>query len=565
MRESEERFRLLYEQAPMPYQSLDEGGHFLEVNQAFLDMFGYAREEVLGRWTGDFMDAESRERFRESFSQFRAEGSVQGAEFTMMKKDGEPIVVAINRQIGRDASGQFKQSHCILHDITERKEADRRIRQLAFFDTLTGLPNRTLLQDRLDQALVQAGRDKQQVAVLFLDLDHFKSVNDTFGHGVGDLLLQNIAVRLRDCVRRADTVARLGGDEFVIVMAALQDIQSVTRVARKILDSLAGPVRLGGHEIYSTVSIGIAIYPGDSEDADLLLKSADTAMYKAKEQGRNTFQFYAPEMNIEALERLLLGNDLRHALERGEFLLHYQPQLCVATGKLLGMEALMRWRHPELGMIPPATFIPLAEESGNIIPLGAWLLETACARCRHWQMLGFDDLKLAVNLSGRQFKDHLFIDQVGEALRKTDLDPARLEIELTEGILMDNGASAKTFLLALKKLGVQLAIDDFGTGYSSLNHLKQFPVDRVKIDASFIREIPASADDATIAEAIIALGHSLKLKVIAEGVESAEQLHFLRSRGCDEMQGYLFSRALPEDEIDALLQRLTPAGDCLRR
>ncbi|PLX85619.1 MAG: GGDEF domain-containing protein [Desulfuromonas sp.] len=555
LRESEERFRGLYENAPSSYQSLDGEGRLLEVNQAYLDMLGYARGELLGRWVGDFMSPESRMLLKEWLPRFKAEGAADGAEFIMVHKDGSEVVVSVTGKVAYDARGRFQQSHCILHNITERKRAEAKIQKLAYFDALTDLPNRSLLHDRLCQTLLQAERSGHQVAVMFLDLDRFKEINDTLGHIVGDGLLKVVAERLLHCVRKSDTVARVGGDEFVIIQTSLISQKDTSLLAQKVLQALAQPVDLDGREVFTTASLGIAIYPRGGCDADALLKNADNAMYRAKEEGRNTYRAYTSDMNAKALERLLLGNDLRRALERGEFFLHYQPQVELASGRLFGMEALLRWNHPDLGLISPAQFIPLAEETGLILPIGRWVLETACARTQAWHEAGFPGLRVAVNLSGCQMRQRNLPAMVEEVLHRSGLDPSCLELELTESILMEGAEANKNILGEFKAMGVKLAIDDFGTGYSSLNYLRHFPIDRLKIDQSFVQDITRKPDDASaIAEAIVALARSLRLKVLAEGVETQEQLEFLRALECDEVQGYYFSRPVAGEDFAGLLR-----------
>ncbi len=549
LRQSEERFRLLYEKAPLGYQSLDGEACFLEVNQALLDLLGYDRKEILGRWVGEFMPPESRDLLREAFPRFIEAGGVSDAEFTMLRKDGERIVVLVNGKIARDDRGRFRQTHCILQDVTGRKRAEAEIERLAYFDTLTGLPNRTLLRDRLQQALAQAGRDDQTVAVLFLDLDRFKGVNDTLGHSLGDELLKKVAGRIRKSLRASDTVARLGGDEFVVLCQGIRGVQDVSALAAKIQKTLSRPVSLGEQEIFTSVSIGIALFPEDGRDAETLLKHADLAMYAAKDLGRNAFQFYAEELNLRARERMELEVSLRRGLREEEFFLCYQPQIDLQDGRITGVEALLRWRHPLRGLIPPTQFIPVAEDSGLILPLGEWVLRTACRQCREWQQAGFPQMRVAVNLSGVQFKQSGFVGTVRAALEESGLEPCWLELELTESILMESGERTSQVLSELKKMGLRLAIDDFGTGYSSLAYLKNFPIDRIKIAQDFVRDIPGDPNDSAIVEAIIAMARSLDLQVIAEGVETRRQLEFLSARRCMEMQGYYFARPLPEKEL----------------
>jgi diguanylate cyclase (GGDEF)-like protein len=440
-----------------------------------------------------------------------------------------------------------------LRDVTKRRQAEERLNYLANFDPLTDLPNRTLLYDRLGQAMTRAPWHKRSVAVLFLDLDRFKNINDTLGHAFGDLLLKAVAERLTRCVREGDTVARLGGDEFVLILDDLAQPGDILLVAQKILGALSSPFNLEGRELFITTSIGIALYPDDGKDYETLLKNADTAMYRAKEQGKNNYQLYSPALNAKASERLALENSLRRALERGEFLLHYQPIVDLATGSVIAVEALVSWIRPNVGMISPAEFISLAEETGLIIPVGEWVLRTACTQNKACQSAGLSPICVAVNLSARQFQRQDLAKTIADAIDKIGLDPKYLELELTESIIMKNAEITAATLRRLDALGIEISVDDFGTGYSSLSYLKRFPVTTLKIDGTFIRDITTDLDDKAIVTAIITLAHSLKLKVVAEAVETEEQLQFLRSLHCDQIQGYLFSKPLPAEEMTQLL------------
>lgn len=435
-----------------------------------------------------------------------------------------------------------------------RRKAEERVHHLAHYDELTGLPNRSMFTQRLAHALVQARRNEQPLAVLFIDLDRFKNINDTLGHEAGDGVLREVAQRLQGCLREGDTVGRLGGDEFVVLIEELPEPVHVAAVAQKILAAAVRPFFVGAQEFNITASIGISTYPDDSADMPGLLKNADIAMYRAKEQGKNNYQFYSALMNIHTVERLVLESGLRRALERDEFLLYYQPKVDIASGRITGMEALLRWQQPGQELTLPGQFITLAEETGLIVPIGEWVLKTACVRNQSWRGLGLPPLRVAVNLSARQFAHENLLQDVARALAESGLDPAALEFEITESMVMHDPERAVKLLGRLKEIGIRLSIDDFGTGYSSLSYLKRFPLDSVKIDRSFVRDIPGDADDAAITRAIIAMAHSLRLKVIAEGVETAEQLAFLRELGCDEMQGYHFSAPLPEGEFMRLLQ-----------
>jgi diguanylate cyclase len=451
------------------------------------------------------------------------------------------------------------------------------VRELAYYDSLTGLPNRLSYKERLAYALEQASRNQRLVAAFFIDLDHFSRINDTLGHEVGDQLLRHVASRLRSCCREredevgpaiaslAPEVARLGGDEFTIIMAGLQDPQDAAKLARRILSSFAHPVRVGSHEIFINASIGIAIYPYDGEDIDTLLMHADTAMYKAKEQGGSSYQTYSKSMTTTALQRLTLENDLRRALDRTEFEVHYQPIVDAYTGTVVGAEALFRWRHPELGLLLPSEFIPIAEENGLIVPMGEWILENACLQNRAWQDAGLPRIRVSVNLSSRQLKRSL-IDTVARALQVSGLEPRYLSLELTESVLVNHHKEGTDALHALRAMGLHLAVDDFGTGYSSFSYLKHFPLDTLKIDRSFIREIAVQPDDAAITTAIIAMGHALGLRVIAEGVETEAHLALLQKQGCDEIQGYLVGRPVPADRfVEHLAKKRQASAAVVRR
>jgi diguanylate cyclase (GGDEF)-like protein len=437
----------------------------------------------------------------------------------------------------------------------ERKRSEERLAYMAQYDHLTGLTNRALFQDRLEQALARAKRSGALVALMFLDLDRFKAVNDTLGHGTGDLLLKKVAERLEGSVRETDTVARIGGDEFSIILEGLPEAEDAALVARKIIDKLVQPFVLDGHEVFVTTSIGIAVYP--SSNGDSLLTDADSAMYCAKEQGRNTYRFHTPEMNAQVRERLNMESKLRRALDQEEFLLYYQPQVDLTTGMIVGTEALLRWQHPELGLVSPGKFIPVLEDIGMMVRVGEWVLQTACRQSKAWQRDGFPPLRMAVNISARQFSRRDLIDTVAGVLTETGLDPNYLELEITESLLMEDIKANSRLLDELKTSveGLRVSIDDFGTGYSSLSYLKTFPIDLLKIDQSFIRDITTNSDDAAITTAIIVLAHNLRLKVIAEGVETEEQMTYLREKGCDEAQGFYFSRPLPADEFTKLLVR----------
>jgi len=457
-------------------------------------------------------------------------------------KQPDEVLLKMFQAIGSQI-GQFSQ----------RKEAEERNLQLAHYDQLTGLANRNMVNKMFSQALARAKRNSKPLAILFIDLDRFKDINDTLGHGAGDKVLKGVAERLRRCLRDSDTIGRLGGDEFVVLLEDMPQASHSAVAAQKILNALAPPFILEAQEFHMTASIGISTYPTDSEDGPGLLKNADIAMYRAKELGRNNYQFYSSQMNIHTLARLTLEANLRHALEREEFTLHYQPKVDIRNGNFTGMEALVRWHHPTKGLIPPMQFISLAEETGLIVPIGEWVLRTACAQNASWRRQGLPPLRVGVNLSARQFKHKGLFKIVEEVLKGTGLDPTGLELELTESLVMQDPELAVSLLDKMRAMGISISIDDFGTGYSSLGYLKRFPIDSLKIDRSFIRDLPGDTDDAAIAQAIIAMAHTLKMSVIAEGVETLEQLSFLRENLCNEVQGYYFSKPVPEHEFAALV------------
>jgi diguanylate cyclase (GGDEF)-like protein len=436
----------------------------------------------------------------------------------------------------------------------ERKRAEDRIHFMANHDALTGLPNRTLLKDRLTQAVLYAKRYDRWATVVFIDLDNFKIVNDSLGHNVGDELLKIVAERMVACIRATDTVVRLGGDEFVILLFDQpKSADMISATLQKVRTSIAEPIRVDGHDIAVTCSIGLANYPNDGTDADALLANADAAMYRAKEIGRDNFQFYTPELNTKVHEKFLLQKELRNAILRSEFVIHYQPQVDLRTGRIFAVEALIRWQHPTLGMVAPMKFIPMAEETGLIVPIGDWVLLAACRQNKAWQEAGLPPMRICVNVSARQFKEKNWVSRVAGALRESGLAAKYLELELTESLIMQDVAQAVATMRELQILGVQLSVDDFGTGYSSLAALKNFPVARLKIDKSFISDILTNENDRAVASAVISLGQKLNLRVIAEGVETEDQVTFLRENNCDEMQGYHFSKPIPAPGIEKLI------------
>jgi diguanylate cyclase (GGDEF)-like protein/PAS domain S-box-containing protein len=485
----------------------------------------------------------------------KAEKAIALSGFSILvSRTGEERAVESNGAPIRDRARNIIGTVLVFRDVSATYQMASRLLHQATHDLLTGLPNRRLLLDRFNHAATNARRSGQSIAMLFLDLDRFKNVNDSLGHSTGDMLLQQVAERLQACARASDTVSRQGGDEFIILAEAVSDPEDVIRIAEKILLTLNEPYFICGHEMTVTPSIGISIYPADGQSFDDIVKNADTAMYRAKAVGRNRYQFFTPDMNTRALERLSLENALRQALARQEFLLYYQPKVSPASGKLEGAEVLLRWRHPEQGMISPAKFIPVAEDSGIMTVLGHWVLKQACLQACAWMNAGLNPGLLAVNLSAAQFRQSELVTQIGAILRDTGMEPHLLELELTESMIMESGQHL-TMLSSLKELGVSLAIDDFGTGYSSLSYLRRFPVDTLKIDQAFVRHIANNADDAAIVDAIIGLGHSLHLKVVAEGVEDQAQMEFLREHACDMIQGFYYSQPLSAEEFEMLLMR----------
>lgn len=450
-----------------------------------------------------------------------------------------------------------------IRDITMRTKAEEEMIYSAQHDALTGLPNRLLLNDRITQAIAFAGRHANKVGVLFLDLDGFKHINDSLGHSTGDKLLQSIAADLVKCVRLADTVSRQGGDEFVILLLEMDRPEDAGITARRLLQAVAATHSIDQQNLHITGSIAMSIYPDDGLDAETLIKNADTAMYEAKENGRQSFRFFKAEMNVRAVERRSIVEDLRNALEREQFSLHYQPKVNLKTGEITGAEALIRWTHPTRGQVSPAQFIPVAEDCGLIRPIGKWVLRRACNQAQAWIDAGLPLGTIAVNISAAQFRDENFLDDIVAIIDETGIDPRSVELELTEGVLMKNAQSTATILEALKARGVQLAVDDFGTGYSSLSYLRKFPINALKIDQSFIRQITVSPEETTIVTAVISMARSLNLRVVAEGVETHEELAFLQTHQCDEAQGYYFSRPVPAQQFAQLLETGISQNPCI--
>jgi diguanylate cyclase (GGDEF)-like protein/PAS domain S-box-containing protein len=538
----------------------DADERIVSANPALTTITGYAQGEVIGETPRLFSAAlQSDDSALESWARIAAYGVWQG-EVRQRRKNGEIFPAWLTITAVKNADARVTHYTGSFDDISERKQSEAHIHFLAHHDALTRLPNRTLLEDRIRRALAKSRRDGTNTAVLFLDLDRFKLINDTLGHDTGDQLLTRVAARLSKVLRETETVARLGGDEFIIVIPDVADVESVALVAQKVLAVVAEPELIDKCPLHVTPSIGISIYPQDGADVHSLLRSADTAMYHAKERGRNNFQFFTQNMNQAVLERVSIENDLRTAIERDEFELFYQPQVDSRSGEITGMEALIRWHHPQRGLVAPDRFIPIAEETGLIVPIGEWVLREACRQAKRWHDAGQSGLRISVNLSARQLQQGDFGEQIAAILAASNLQPLTLELELTESLLMDDPLTAVKLLHALAALGVRIAIDDFGTGYSSLAYLKRFPVSRLKIDRSFVRDLSTDANDAAIVHAVVAMAESLKMEVVAEGVETVEQLRFLAAHGCFAVQGFLFSRPRPAAEFTSFRFSLPPGG-----
>lgn len=526
----------------------------ISVNRAFTHITQFTAADVLGQ-TPRLMRSGRHDRqfFEEMWASITQKGAWAG-EIWNSRKDGSAYPAWVVIRAVKDDTGNVTHYFSSFSDISERMSAEERIRQLALYDSLTGLPNRATFYSLIKQALVIANRDNITGGIMFIDLDRFKNINDSLGHGAGDELIRRVSARLKTCLRSSDVIARLGGDEFVVSLFDIKTAADAAIVAKKMLATFATPFLIEGHEISISASIGISVYPDDSVDLDNLIKFADIAMYRAKDRGRNTYLFYANDMNVRSLDKLQMESDLRRALDRRELLLHYQPQANIHTGEMTGAEVLVRWQHPEKGMVAPGQFIPLAEETGLVVSIGHWVLDQAVAQNKAWQKQDLPVVKLAVNVAAQQFHPDL-VNEVSAVLKEHELANEFLELEITESMVMNNAEQVIEMLKEMEKLGVRMSLDDFGTGYSSLSYLKRFPIHKLKVDQSFVRGIPSDENDVAITRAIIGMGKSLGLKVIAEGVETREQLEFLRAEGCDEIQGYLFSRPVPASEFVKLLDK----------
>jgi diguanylate cyclase (GGDEF)-like protein/PAS domain S-box-containing protein len=545
--------------------STDLNGHVTFLNVVAERLTGWSRAEALGRPLEEVLrivDAATRETvsnpMRLAISGNKTVGLMPNC--ILLRRDGIEAAIEDSAAPIHDRHGQVTGAVMVFHDVSSARALSLKMSYLAQHDSLTDLPNRVLLSDRLEQAMAVAQRESQKLGILYLDIDRFKTINDSLGHALGDRLLQSVASRLLECVRHSDTVSRQGGDEFVILLSRLTLAQDAAVIAEKILAAFGVAFQIDEHTVYATVSIGVVTFPDDGLEAQSLLKNADFAMYQAKESGRNCYQFFKPEMNVRAARRQSIQNGLRVALARNAFVLHYQPKFNLQTGAITAVEALIRWRHPMLGLLPPSEFISIAEDSGLIVPLGNWVLREACCQAKAWQDAGLTKVKMAINTSAVELRTKDFVQSVGATLRDSGIDAAYLELELTETFLMQDPGSTVSVLHTLKSMGVGLALDDFGTGYSSLSYIRRFPIDTLKIDGSFLFNVTADDDNASIVEAVINMGRSLRMRVVAEGVETPQQLAFLRAHGCPEGQGFLLGRPVAAKQMARLLEADSTGG-----
>lgn len=565
LRAAEESLFLEKERAQVTLNSIGDAvlttdvlGNVTYLNLVAEEMTGWSREEALGRPLAEvfkIVDGASRQVALNPAQRAMRENKTVGltADCVLIRRDGVERAIEDSGAPIHSRNGRIEGAVLVFHDVSESRAMKQKMAHLAQHDFLTDLPNRALLNERLSQAIGLADRHRRQVALMFLDLDNFKYVNDSLGHLIGDQLLQALAERLSACVRGTDTISRQGGDEFVILLTEIEQPQDAVNVAEKLLAALALPQHISGHELHITLSIGISIYPDDGVDAETMMRNADTAMYAAKTGGRNNYQFFKAEMNTHMVRRTMIESGLRRAVQRGEFMLHYQPQIDLASGRIAGIEALIRWRDPKLGIIYPEQFILIAEESGLIVPIGRWVLREACRQVKAWLDAGLHAVPVAVNISAAEFRCKDFREGVAMILKETGLPPRYLELELTENVLMRDAEASISELRALKAMGLHLAIDDFGTGYSSLSYLKRFPIDTLKIDQSFVRDVATNEDDAIIVGAVIGMGRNLKQRVIAEGVETPEQFSFLCAKQCAQGQGFRFGHPMSAEDFRHLL------------
>jgi diguanylate cyclase (GGDEF)-like protein/PAS domain S-box-containing protein len=539
--------------------STDASGQVTYLNIIAERLTGWPLEEALGRSLDDvfrIVDTETRDPVQNPMLLAIRDNKTVALKpnCVLVRRDGVESAIEDSSAPIHDRHGDVTGAVMVFHDVSVARAMTLKMSYLAQHDSLTDLPNRVLLNDRLNEAIHLSSRYRRKLSVIFLDLDHFKHINDSLGHVVGDRLLQSVARRLFTCVRSSDTVSRQGGDEFVVLLWEVREAQDAALTATKILEAVRLPHYIEEHELHISASIGIVTYPDDGTDAETLLKRADLAMYHAKEAGRDSLQFFTLEMNARAIERRTVEESLRHAIERNELVLHYQPKLDLATGELMGAEALIRWHHPERGLVTPKEFISVAEDCGLIVPIGRWVLREACRQARAWQVSGLSELCMSTNVSPVELRSPGFVAGLRSILADTGLEPRLLELELTETVLIDESRSVADVLRELKEIGVRLALDDFGTGYSSLTHLKRFPIDALKIDQSFVHDLATDTDGASIVTAMIGMGRNLRMQVVAEGVETREQLEILREHGCHQAQGYYLGRPVPSEEFGRLLE-----------
>lgn len=556
MEEARERLAAIVESSDDAMISMTLEGAITTWNRGAERFFGYTAKEAIGRNITFIVPPDRLNEEATILERISRAERIEHFETLRMRKDGAMLDISLTISPVKDADrdGQITGAVIVFHDVSMARSMMLQMSHLAQHDTLTNLPNRLMLNDRLTQAISSAHRNSSQAAVMFLDLDQFKHINDSLGHAIGDKLLQSVAARLLGCVRNCDTVSRQGGDEFLVLLSEIKHSADASITARKILNALATPHRIDEHTLNVTASIGLSTYPEDGDDADVLIKNADMAMYQAKEKGRNNYQFFKKDMNLRAVDRQSFEGCLREALEYGQFVLHYQPKVNLTTGAISGVEALLRWMRPDRGLILPLEFLPIAEDCGLILPIGRWALREACSQVRNWTHVDLRVPPMSVNVSSLEFRSEGFLENLRAVLKDTDLDPCYLELELTETVLMQHVESTASVLSALKSIGVRLAVDDFGTGYSSLSYLKRFPIDSLKIDQSFVQGITSATDDAPIVRAVITMAKSLKQRVIGEGVETEEQMAFLQAHGCDEGQGYYFSRPITARQFATLLE-----------